>query len=157
MSNADFSGEALLADKLLKSTVIERGGEKIGMIGLTPQNTDELASPGPNVIFTDPSDAVQGEVDKLTEMGVNKIIVLSHSGYGVDQLVAANTTGVDVIVGGHTNTLLSNTNDRAEGPYPTMVTRLWRMPLRQSKATALSVVSWSALAATLSRTRCWTA
>ncbi len=121
MSNADFSGEALLADKLLKSTVIERGGEKIGLIGLTPQDTDELASPGPNITFTDPSEAVQGEVDKLTAMGVNKIIVLSHSGYGVDQVVAANTTGVDVIVGGHSNTLLSNTSDRAEGPYPTMV------------------------------------
>jgi 5'-nucleotidase/UDP-sugar diphosphatase len=26
-----------------------------------------------------------------------------------------------VIVGGHSNTLLSNTNERAEGPYPTMV------------------------------------
>lgn len=121
MSNADFSGEELLADKLLKSTVIERGGEKIGLIGLTPQDTDELASPGPNIIFTDPSEAVQVEVDKLTEMGVNKIIVLSHSGYGVDQKVAANTSGVDVIVGGHSNTYLSNTSDRAEGPYPTMV------------------------------------
>ena len=31
------------------------------------------------------------------------------------------TTGVDVIVGGHSNSLLSNTNDRAAGPYPTMV------------------------------------
>jgi 5'-nucleotidase/UDP-sugar diphosphatase len=121
MSNADFSGEPALADKLLKSTVIERGGEKLGLIGLTPHNTDELSSPGENVIFTDPSEAVQGEVDKLTEMGVNKIIVLSHSGYATDQLVAANTTGVDVIVGGHTNTLLSNTNERAEGPYPTVV------------------------------------
>jgi len=39
----------------------------------------------------------------------------------VDQAVAANTTGVDVIVGGHSNTLLSNTNERAEGAYPTMV------------------------------------
>ncbi|MCK0126677.1 5'-nucleotidase/apyrase family protein [Gelidibacter sp. F2691] len=121
MSNADVSGEPLLHEKLAKSTVIERGGEKLGLIGLTPQDTDELASPGPNVIFTDPVEAVQGEVDKLTEMGVNKIIVLSHSGYGVDQKVAAGTTGVDVIVGGHTNTLLSNTNERAEGPYPTMV------------------------------------
>lgn len=121
MSNADVSGEPLLHDKLAKSTVIERGGEKLGLIGLTPQDTDELASPGPNVIFTDPVQAVQGEVDKLTEMGVNKIIVLSHSGYGVDQKVAAETTGVDIIVGGHTNTLLSNTNERAEGPYPTMV------------------------------------
>ena len=121
MSNADFSGEPLLHGKLQKSVVIERGGEKIGLIGLTPQDTDELASPGPNVIFTDPSDAVQGEVDKLTEMGVNKIVVLSHSGYVVDQKVAANTTGVDVIVGGHSNTLLSNTNERAVGAYPTMV------------------------------------
>ena len=120
MSNADVSGEPLLADVLMKSTVIEQGGEKIGLIGLTPQDTDELASPGPNIIFTDPSDAVQGEVDKLTEAGVNKIIVLSHSGYGVDQTVAENTTGVDVIVGGHTNTLLGDM-DRAEGPYPTMV------------------------------------
>ncbi|MDG1339513.1 MAG: bifunctional metallophosphatase/5'-nucleotidase [Paracoccaceae bacterium] len=121
MSNADFSGEPLISDAIQKSVVIERGGEKIGMIGLTPQDTDELASPGKNIIFTDPSEAVQAEVDKLTAMGVNKIVVLSHSGYDVDQAVAANTTGVDVIVGGHTNTLLSNTNDRAKGPYPTMV------------------------------------
>jgi 5'-nucleotidase / UDP-sugar diphosphatase len=121
MSNADFSGEPLLADKLLKSVVIERGGEKLGLIGLTPQDTDELASPGKNVIFTDPVEAVQGEVDALTAQGVNKIIVLSHSGYKVDQRVAAETTGVDVIVGGHTNTYLSNVAENAEGPYPTMV------------------------------------
>ncbi|MGR3376622.1 bifunctional metallophosphatase/5'-nucleotidase [Salipiger abyssi] len=120
MSNADISGEALLADSILKSTVIERGGEKLGLIGLTPHDTDELASPGPNVIFTDPVDAVQGEVDRLSEEGVNKIIVLSHSGYKVDIDVANNTTGVDVIVGGHTNTLLGEM-DGAEGPYPTMV------------------------------------
>ncbi|MBO6734715.1 MAG: 5'-nucleotidase C-terminal domain-containing protein, partial [Roseitalea sp.] len=29
--------------------------------------------------------------------------------------------GVDVVVGGHSNTLLSNTSDRAAGPYPTWV------------------------------------
>jgi len=80
-----------------------------------------LASPGDNITFSEPVAAVQGEVDKLTAMGVNKIIVLSHSGYGIDQLVAAGTTGVDVIVGGHSNTLLSNTNERAKGAYPTMV------------------------------------
>ena len=121
MSNADISGEPLLSDVIQKSVVVEKGGEKIGLIGLTPQDTDELASPGKNVIFTDPSEAVQGEVDKLTDMGVNKIVVLSHSGYVVDQRVAENTTGVDVIVGGHSNTLLSNSQERAVGPYPTEV------------------------------------
>jgi len=120
MSNADLSSEELLKDVLKKSTVIERGGEKIGLIGLTPQDTDELASPGPNIVFTDPVDAVQAEVDKLTAEGVNKIIVLSHSGYNVDQRVAAETTGVDVIVGGHSNTLLGDM-EGAAGPYPTMV------------------------------------
>ena len=121
MSNADVTAEPLLADKLAKSTVIEKGGEQIGLIGLTPQDTHELASPGDNIPFSDPVAAVQGEVDLLIARGVNKIIVLSHSGYSVDQKVAAETTGVDVIVGGHTNTLLSNTDGRAEGPYPTMV------------------------------------
>ena len=121
MSNADISAEPRLLGKLAKSAVIERGGEKLGLIGLTPVDTRDLASPGDNISFTDPVAAVQREVDELTAKGVNKIIVLSHSGYGVDQRVAADTTGVDVIVGGHSNTFLSNISDRAEGPYPTMV------------------------------------
>jgi len=121
MSNADISGEPALKDVIRKSVVIERGGEKLGLIGLTPQDTDELSSPGPNVILTDPVGAVQAEVDRLTEEGVNKIIVLSHSGYALDQKIAAETTGVDVIVGGHSHTLLSNSDDGAAGPYPTMV------------------------------------
>ena len=121
MSNADFSKEPALASKLIKSTVIHKAYQGIGLIGLTPQDTDEIANPGPNITFSDPSEAVQREVDRLTKLGINKIIVLSHSGYEVDKIVAANTTGVDVIVGGHSNTYLSNTSDRAKGPYPTVV------------------------------------
>lgn len=121
MSNADIADEELLTDKIKKSTVIEIGGEKIGLIGLTPEDTHDLASPGPNISFSDPAPAVQAEVDKLAGEGVNKIIVLSHSGYGVDQRVAQETSGVDVIVGGHSNTYLSNVFDKAAGPYPTVV------------------------------------
>ena len=121
MSNADVSKEPQLADVLKPSIVIERGGEKIGLIGLTPADTHELASPGPNVTFSDPVEAVTREAEKLAAEGVNKIIVLSHSGYNVDKEVAAKAPGIDVIVGGHTNTLLSNTSDRAAGPYPTWV------------------------------------
>jgi len=121
MSNADVSKEPSLANKLMKSTIVEKGGEKYGLIGLTPQDTNEIASPGKFVVFTDPVPAVQAEVDALTAEGITRIIVLSHSGYRLDLHVAANTTGVDVIVGGHSNTFLSNTSDRASGPYPTMV------------------------------------
>ena len=121
MSNADTSKEPALANKIMKSTVVERGGKKYGLISLTPEDTDELASPGPNVFFSDPVAAVQGEIDELSEQGINRIIVLSHSGYDVDMRIAEQTTGVDVIVGGHTNTLLSNTDENAKGPYPTVV------------------------------------
>ena len=46
---------------------------------------------------------------------------MSHSSYEIDKIIAANTTGVDVIVGGHDNAYLSNVSDRAKGPYPTVV------------------------------------
>jgi len=82
---------------------------------------DELASPGKNITFSVPANAVAVEVGRLEAQGVNKIIVLSHSGYDVDLAVAEAVPGIDVIVGGHSNTLLSNSNSRASGPYPTMV------------------------------------
>ncbi|MGB0960269.1 MAG: bifunctional metallophosphatase/5'-nucleotidase [Halocynthiibacter sp.] len=121
MSNGDVTKEPALADKIRGSVVIERGGEKIGLIGVTPEDTHELASPGKNITFIDPAVAVNAEVAKLEAEGVNKIIVLSHSGYEVDKRIAAETKGVDVIVGGHSNTYLSNTSDRAKGPYPTVI------------------------------------
>ncbi len=121
MSNADISGEPVLADAIQKSVVIEKNGEKIGLIGLTPADTPELSSPGSNIVFTQPADAVAAEVERLEAEGVNKIVVLSHSGLNVDKAVAEAVPGIDVIVGGHDNSLLSNTIEGAKGPYPVMV------------------------------------
>lgn len=39
-------------------------------------------------------------------MGVNKIIALGHSGFAVDKNIAQKVKGVDVVIGGHTNTFL---------------------------------------------------
>lgn len=63
---------------------------------------------------------MQAQIDALTEQGINKIVLLSHSGYIADQQIADNTSGLDVIVGGHSHTLLSNTDEKAAGPYPTL-------------------------------------
>ncbi len=121
MANAEVSAEPQLEDVIRPSIVIERGGEKIGLIGLTPADTAELASPGPNVTFSDPVEAVKREVGTLSADGVKRIIVLSHSGYLQDQALAASVDGIDVIVGGHSHTLLANDIDGAAGPYPTWV------------------------------------
>ncbi len=121
MANANVDLEPELRDKLQKSTIIERGGHKIGLIGVVTEDVVDLSSPGDNIIFTDAITAVQAEVDLLTSQGIGIIILLSHSSYEIDKEIAANTTGVDVIVGGHDNAYLSNISDRAKGPYPTVV------------------------------------
>ena len=121
MANANVDMEPELKGRLQKSTVIERSGHKIGLIGLVTEDVVDISSPGDNIIFTDAITAVQAEVDSLTAAGVGIIILMSHSSYEIDKEIAANTTGVDVIVGGHDNAYLSNVSDRAKGPYPTVV------------------------------------
>lgn len=121
MANANVDLEPELKDKLQKSTIIVKDNRKIGLIGVVTEDVVDISSPGDNIIFTDAITAVQAEVDALTQQGVNIIILLSHSSYAIDKEIASNTSGVDVIVGGHDNTYLSNVSDRAKGPYPTVV------------------------------------
>ena len=81
----------------------------------------DISSPGPNITIEDDVKAITAEVEKLKAAGVNKIIALTHIGYGRERDVIAKIPGVDVVVGGHSHSLLSNTDPKAEGPYPTMV------------------------------------
>ncbi|MEM7742147.1 MAG: bifunctional metallophosphatase/5'-nucleotidase [Pseudomonadota bacterium] len=122
MANADVSAEPSLAGAVPPSVVLERGGHRYGLIGLAPADTHETSKPGPTVVFEDPVVALQREVARLEADGINRIIVLSHSGYSADKQFAAAVDGIDVIIGGHSHTLLSNQVDGAAGPYPTWVT-----------------------------------
>ena len=120
-ANIDVSQNNQLAGRVGKSTVLEVGGEKIGIVSVLAEDTAETSSPGSTVIFSPAADAAQAEVDKLEAAGVNKIILLTHVGLSADKRLAEAVSGVDLIIGGHSHTLLSNTNDRAAGPYPSMV------------------------------------
>ncbi|MDB5506768.1 MAG: multifunctional 2,3-cyclic-nucleotide 2-phosphodiesterase/5-nucleotidase/3-nucleotidase [Devosia sp.] len=120
--NFDVSRDPSLAGKIKGSIVLEIGGEKIGIIGATTEDTPEIASPGPDIEFTDVIQYVRGASEALDAAGVDKIILLSHIGYTIDLQVAAALPLVDIIVGGHSHTLLSNVAEGAAGPYPTMVT-----------------------------------
>ncbi|MFC3703486.1 bifunctional metallophosphatase/5'-nucleotidase [Devosia honganensis] len=119
--NFDVTRDESLRGKIKGSIVVEIGGEKIGIIGATTEDTPEIASPG-DVEFYDVIQYVRGASEALDAAGINKIILLSHIGYNEDMQVAAALPLVDVIVGGHSHTLLSNTAEGAAGPYPTMVT-----------------------------------
>lgn len=118
--NFDVTRDPSLAGKIKGSIVVEIGGEKIGIIGATTEDTPEIASTD-DIEFTDVIEYVRSASEALDAAGVNKIILLSHIGYTVDMEVAAALPLVDVIVGGHSHSLLSNTAEGAAGPYPTMV------------------------------------
>ena len=120
VANVDVSLEPALQGKLQKSIIIEKNNQKIGLIGVVTEKHVVLSRNG-NIVFTDALSAVQSEVDSLIARGVNKIILMSHISYALDKMIAANTTGIDVIVGGHSDTYLSNFSDKANGPYPTVV------------------------------------
>lgn len=49
---------------------------------------------------------MQAEVDILTAMGINKIIAVGHSGISIDLEIAAKVKGLDIVIGGHTDTFL---------------------------------------------------
>jgi 5'-nucleotidase/UDP-sugar diphosphatase len=118
--NFDVTRDPNLAGKIKGSIVIDVGGEKIGIIGATTEDTPEIASTG-DIEFYDVIQYVRGASEALDAAGVNKIILLSHIGYTVDMEVAAALPLVDVIVGGHSHSLLGSM-EGAAGPYPTMVT-----------------------------------
>ncbi|NJL60403.1 MAG: multifunctional 2',3'-cyclic-nucleotide 2'-phosphodiesterase/5'-nucleotidase/3'-nucleotidase, partial [Desulfobacteraceae bacterium] len=76
--------------------------------GLTTPETSVISSPGDKVTFSDPKTAVEKAIKELKDQNVNKIIVLSHLGYDADQELARQADGIDIIVGGHTHTLLGD-------------------------------------------------
>lgn len=132
-ANVKFgTGSALNAAKapgaVQPSAVLERGGQKIGLVGLTiAGKTKASSSPDPDTLFEDETVAAQREIDRLRAQGVNKIVVMSHIGYDYDRQVAARLSGVDVVVGGDSHTLLGPDTLKARGvgtpagAYPTRV------------------------------------
>lgn len=120
-ANVHPNAQSKVGDRIKPSLVLEVGGQKIGIVGAVTNDTPEVASPGPNIAIEDDIKTITAEVEKLKAEGVNKIIALTHVGYPRDKELIAKIPGVDVVVGGHSHSLLSNTDAKAEGPYPTMV------------------------------------
>ncbi|SFJ53655.1 5'-nucleotidase [Phyllobacterium sp. CL33Tsu] len=120
-SNTEAAPDSPIAGKFKPYLIKEIGGQKIGIISALTTDTAEISSPGQSVKFANEAETLRKVVDTLNGEGVNKIIALNHDGYLRDKELAAQVDGIDVIVGGHSHTLLSNTDPEAIGPYPTLV------------------------------------
>ncbi|MCH8979213.1 MAG: 5'-nucleotidase C-terminal domain-containing protein [Armatimonadetes bacterium] len=122
-ANIDVSGDEHLSDLIGKSVIREVGGERIGIVGAIIPILHEISSPGENVKMLDLVTAVQSEIDRLTSQGVDKIVVVAHVGYSDEVRLAEALQGVDIIVGGHSDTFLGSFDGSPETgrPYPTVV------------------------------------
>ncbi len=115
--NIDIRPEYPMSKKVHKSYIQEKNGHRYGVIGTSP--TDLISRLKYSVLFDEHEihdinetiKDIQTEVDNLKAQGVDKIILLSHLGYGYDRKVARETDGIDVILGGHSHNLVLGVKD----------------------------------------------
>jgi 5'-nucleotidase / UDP-sugar diphosphatase len=126
-ANLDVSAEPSLAGRIKPYTVVEYDGEKIGIIGLITPTTEFTANPGRTIKFLPVEETARKYISELNAQGINKIVILSHLGYGADVNLAKSVAGIDIIVGGHTHTLMGGPEFeqlglKPEAPYPAELT-----------------------------------
>jgi 2',3'-cyclic-nucleotide 2'-phosphodiesterase (5'-nucleotidase family) len=139
-ANVNFAQDANLQDRFNDETTTNAldgqiyngmvkvvNGEKIGIFGLTTEETPTISSPGADVVFENYIQEAQKSVDAFNAQGVNKIIAISHLGYNDsldwdnDLELAAQVEGIDVIVGGHTHVKLDAPVFETTGVEPTVI------------------------------------
>lgn len=111
-NNIKISQSNPLHNKVKSYTTIEKNGNKYGIIGTTPIDLYKHSKNG--IIqkdtkldgFKETLNDIQREINTLEKNGINKIILLSHLGYCLDKIVATQTQGIDVIIGGHSHDLV---------------------------------------------------
>ena len=126
MKNADYKLLAInatvdpaspMSGRIGKSIVEEHDGQKFGIIGIAPSDMAERVKLNDSVkdIKIDDFDTtvkkVQDEVNRLRAQGINKIILLSHSGFKNDRRIARETEGIDIILGGHSHDMVKDIKD----------------------------------------------
>ena len=126
------------------SVVIERNGQKIGVVGITTQILAQISSPGATSMVGPSSNdmpalaqIMQPFIDSLrVKEGINKIIVLSHlQQINLEISLAPLLKGVDIIIAGGNHELLADGTDRLRGgqavygTYPMMLNNFDNEPL----------------------------
>ncbi len=123
-SNYGFSGTAL--EGLVKPyVVLVRRGVKVGVFGLGPKLEGLVAKANiGGVTYEDPIPAATRVVKHLREVEqCDLVICLSHLGWGLqgksDEDLIRATTGIDIVLGGHSHTYLKEPMflENAEGGY----------------------------------------
>jgi 2',3'-cyclic-nucleotide 2'-phosphodiesterase (5'-nucleotidase family) len=92
----------------LADTTRSYGFVTLGFFGLDTADLPELVTPAgiKGLRVLNPAMIATNEVSLLSQ-GVNYVVALSHLGYDKDQILAKDVSGINLIVGGHTHTVLT--------------------------------------------------
>ena len=146
ITEATFGTGASGGRRLGPSMILEENGELIGVVGVTTPVFEDITTPGrvtvigPRTLDANDGDdsdflalaaVVQPQIDALTSQGVNKIIIVSQlQELENEQHLISFLRDVDIVIGGGSNTLLSDntdvlrTGDVSDGQYPLIVNNL---------------------------------
>lgn len=93
----------------IKKTHIQvlENGLKVGFFGLIGKDAISVAPYAEPIEFSDQVETAQAMVAELKAAGVDLIIALTHAGVEEDKALAKAVPGINVIVGGHCHTLLT--------------------------------------------------
>jgi 5'-nucleotidase len=101
-SNLIFDGTTPNLEAYIEPyTVIQKGPVKVGIFSLLTPSTNLFSQPSPIIVSEDIVEKAVEMVTTLTLFDCDVIILLSHLGVELDQLVASYVHGIDVIVSGH--------------------------------------------------------
>jgi len=104
-ANLDMSAFPALQQWVQPSIIKNIAGVHIGIFGMTVPN-NPTNNPAPVIVNDDVIGIAQQTADALHAGGAEVVICLSHLGIFYDKLVAANTSGINFIIGGHDHYLL---------------------------------------------------
>ncbi|KAJ6500860.1 Metallo-dependent phosphatase-like protein [Mycena sanguinolenta] len=97
---------------------------KLAVVAVTTDTIPTISNSDKTTTFADPIGTMQYWADYVyANEDVERIIAMTHIGYEDDIAMAQNTTGIHLIIGGHSHTLLGDMAGAA-GPYPTIETNL---------------------------------
>lgn len=83
-------------------------GVKIGLFGLLTPQTAVLSLPGADLEFQQPSAAAKSAIRELRRLGARVIVAITHQSLEEDQALARQVSGIDLIIGGHTRTIIQS-------------------------------------------------
>ena len=120
--NVEPRAESPLTGLISPYTIVDVGKRQVAIVGYITEEASDFVSSSTKVDFVPIVQKLKNAIEEIQKKDINIIIALSHAGINKDIEVAKQVDGIDVIVGGHSHTLLSNSlsnsSTEAEDKYP---------------------------------------